>query len=104
MPIEKIKEFSCRLGVALDSNDYEYLKSTSQECDKFIRSCFPIDLGKYKIGDVKNIVIELDLLSKQYHLAIENLEDKKNKTKEKLMALGKNKTNTNKYLDVAGNI
>ena len=96
-----IVRISLRLKEALDSSDYDELILINQECDAFFKSIFPLDMEKLEEKELAEILLQIEKVTIQYVSIIAMIEEEKINVKNKLMSLGKNKINTNRYLDIA---
>ncbi len=99
MIVEQLKQYQYQLTQALASADVETIKDVSSRCDSFLRQQLP--LLEVDDSDIESIASELENLSETYKAAIGCVDQAKQRTQSELYQLGRNKSNTHKYLDIA---
>ena len=100
--ITKIEQYTQLISQALADAEFDALHTLSTECDRFMRSQFP--LSNESPADTSKLLRCLSELSESYKRAVTEIEQQKAVVGGQLHKLTRSRSNTNQYLDVAANL
>ena len=98
----EIVTFRDRIERSLSDQDLAALKDASTECEVFLRANLPTLKGES--SDIAEIVEELEKLVDIYAKALQVVTSAKEQTVKQITSLGKNRSNTRTYLDIAAHV
>lgn len=99
MLIAKVEHYASQLNQALGEGDLDLIRAVSGDCDQYLRNNLPLTCDFDE--DMSILADEMEKLLASYRLAIQFVEDAKKAAGQQLQTLGRNRSNTHKYLDVA---
>lgn len=102
MLASKVAWYRGQLAELLQQGDLEEMRNMTQDCDRFLRHHLPLSNGFDE--SLSDLVSELEQLLEVYQLAVNCVEQAKAHAARELQVLGRNRTNTHTYLDVARNL
>lgn len=97
--LDEVVSFRDRIERSLAEQNYAELKEASTECEVFMRAKLPTLDGASQ--DLSSVLEELEQLIVTYTKAVAAVAEAKEQTVKQLSSLGKNRSNTKTYLDVA---
>lgn len=99
MIVQLVTDYSDKIESALASNELDVLRELSMECERFLRANLPLDSGSD--GELNALIPQLERLISLYQASINQVEGAKKEALDQLQALGRSRSNTHKYLDIA---
>lgn len=97
--LEEVVSFRGRIERSLAEQNFAELKEASAECEVFMRAKLPTLSGDSE--DLSSVLVELEQLIDIYTRAVIAVSEAKEQTVKQLSSLGKSRSNTKTYLDVA---
>ena len=97
--LQQVFNYRQRIERSLEEQDLAELKEVSSECEAFMRANLPaVSTGTTDLAD---LVDELESLVSVYSKAVAVVTSAKEHTVKQITSLGKTRSNTKTYLDVA---
>ena len=97
--LQEVITYRDRIEHSLAEQDFDGLKKASTECEVFLRANLPT-LNTDAI-ELSSVLVELEQLIDIYAKAVAAVNNAREETVKQLTSLGKTRSNTKTYLDVA---
>lgn len=99
MVTQQITQFAQLLDRALDADDIDGVRKVSSGCEQYLRQHLPV-VDRHG-EDLSKLADELEGLLVIYRRALDLVEKAKMEAGSQLQNIGRNRSNTHKYLDIA---